>query len=107
MGEVEPISDARTGDQQCRMRPISGDTGRMARQARFNLPNTLSMDRAAAYRSLLQEALPDEDLQATRHYPQQQHAWSRDDFHAMVEAKTQRFAGIRPAHRPRSDTATR
>jgi hypothetical protein len=23
-----------------------------------------------------------------------------DDFRAMVEAKTQRFAGIKPAHRP-------
>jgi putative transposase len=66
-----------------------------------------STDRAAAYRSLLREALPDEDLQAIRDYLQQQRAWGRDDFRAMVEAKTQRFAGVRPAHRPRSNTATR
>ena len=65
MGEVEPISDARTGDQQCRMRRISGG------QARFDPTNTLSMDRAAAYRSLLREVLPDEDLQAIRDYLQQ------------------------------------
>ncbi|PZQ11208.1 MAG: hypothetical protein DI564_14985 [Rhodanobacter denitrificans] len=64
------------------------------------------MDRAAAYRSLLREALPDEGLKAIRDYLQQ-HAWGRDDFRAMVEAKTQRFTGIRPTHRPRSDTATR
>jgi len=25
---------------------------------------------------------------------------SEDDFRAMVEAKTRRFAGVRPAHRP-------
>ena len=62
-------------------------------------------DRAVAYRSLLREALPDEDLKAIRDYLQQQRAWGRDDFRAMVEAKTQRFAGTRPAHRPRSDTA--
>jgi putative transposase len=33
-------------------------------------------------------------------YLQQQRALGRDDFRAMVEAKTQRFAGIRPANRP-------
>ena len=31
---------------------------------------------------------------------QQQRAYGRDAFRAMVEAKTQRFAGVRPAHRP-------
>ena len=60
----------------------------------------LGADRAATYRSLLREALPDEDLKAIRDYLQQQRAWGRDDFRAMIEAKTQRFAGIRPAHRP-------
>lgn len=61
--------------------------------------------RAAAYRRILQEALAEEDLAAIRAYLQQQRAWGRDDFRAMVEAKTRRFAGIRPAHRPARDPA--
>ncbi|MBO9739078.1 hypothetical protein J7432_08600 [Xanthomonas axonopodis pv. begoniae] len=32
---------------------------------------------------------------------QQQRALGHDAFRAMVEAKTPRFAGVRPAHRPR------
>ena len=60
-------------------------------------------ERAIAYRALLRDALSDDDLQAIRAYLQQQRAWGRDDFRAMVEAKTRRFAGIRPAHRPRRD----
>ena len=57
-------------------------------------------ERGSAYRDLLSEALNDEDLAAIRLYLQQQRAYGRDDFRAMVEAKTQRFAGVRPAHRP-------
>ncbi|GAB2514634.1 transposase [Lysobacter humi (ex Lee et al. 2017)] len=56
--------------------------------------------RGAAYRALLSEALAEHDLAAIRAYLQQQRAHGRDDFRAMVEAKTQRFAGVRPAHRP-------
>lgn len=56
--------------------------------------------RGTAYRTLLREALSDEDMAAIRTYLQQQRALGRDDFRAMVEAKTQRFAGVRPAHRP-------
>lgn len=56
--------------------------------------------RAEIYRRLLRETLSDDDLAAIRIYLQQQRALGRDDFRAMVEAKTQRFAGIRPAHRP-------
>ena len=56
--------------------------------------------RAEAYRQLLREALSDDDLTAIRTHLQQQRALGRDDFRAMVEAKTQRFAGVRPAHRP-------
>lgn len=52
------------------------------------------------WRSLLDEALPNEQLAEIREYLQQQRAWGRDDFRAMVEAKTRRFAGVRPAHRP-------
>ena len=53
-----------------------------------------------AYRSALAEAINDEDLAAIRTYLQQQRAYGRDDFRAMVEAKTKRFASVRPAHRP-------
>jgi putative transposase len=53
-----------------------------------------------AYRALLSEAISEEDLASIRLYLQQQRAYGRDDFRAMVEAKTQRFAGTRPAHRP-------
>lgn len=56
--------------------------------------------RAAAYRALLRECIPEDELASVRLYLQQQRAWGRDDFRAMVEAKTRRFAGTRPAHRP-------
>jgi putative transposase len=56
--------------------------------------------RAWAYRQLLDEAIPEDELMAIRTYLQQQRAWGRDDFRAMVEAKTKRFADVRPAHRP-------
>ena len=62
--------------------------------------------RAEAYRQLLREALPDEDLAAIRSYLQQQRALGRDNFRAMVEAKTQRFAGVRPPHRPRHEKSS-
>jgi putative transposase len=58
------------------------------------------LERGRAYSRLLDEAVSDDELHAIRHYLQQQRAWGRDDFRAMVEAKTQRFAGVRPAHRP-------
>lgn len=57
--------------------------------------------RGEAYRAILEEALSDAELQAIRLYLQQQRAWGRDDFQAMVQAKTRRFAGTRAAHRPR------
>ncbi|MBL0227702.1 transposase [Thermomonas sp.] len=55
---------------------------------------------AQGYRAMLAEAISDEDLAASRLYLQQQRAYGRDDFRAMVEAKTKRFASVRPAHRP-------
>jgi putative transposase len=62
--------------------------------------------RGATYRALLTELLDNEDIAAIRAYLQQQRAYGRDDFRAMVEAKTRRFAGVRPAHRPgRAPTA--
>lgn len=56
--------------------------------------------RAAAYQVIVREALPDEAVQEIRLYLQQQRALGRDGFRSMVEAKTRRFAGTRPAHRP-------
>jgi putative transposase len=44
--------------------------------------------------------LPTEQLTQIREYLQQQGAWGCDDFRAMLEAKTRRFAVTRPAHRP-------
>jgi putative transposase len=55
---------------------------------------------------MLDEAISDEDLAEIRLYLQQQRAYGRDDFRAMVEAKTRRFAGTRPAHRPTKSTTT-
>lgn len=53
-----------------------------------------------AYRKLLCEATPAEEIQAIRDYLRQQRAWGRDDFRAVVESTTRRFADVRPAHRP-------
>ena len=61
---------------------------------------TTPNDRARVYRRLLNQAIADEDLAEIRLYLQQQRALGRDDFRAMVEARTKRFAGVRPAHRP-------
>ena len=57
-------------------------------------------ERARAYRAFLDEAIQDEELTTIRAYLQQQRVMGRSTFQAMVEAKTQRFAAIRPAHRP-------
>ncbi|NEK70351.1 MAG: transposase, partial [Xanthomonas perforans] len=48
------------------------------------------------------EALSDELLASIRLHLQQQRALGHDAFRAMVQAKTHRFAGVRPAHRPRN-----
>ena len=70
---------------------------------------TDTRSRGLAYRQLLDTAVPESELAAIRVYLQQQRAWGRDDFRAMVEARTRRFAGVREAHRPRkadSDSST-
>lgn len=56
-------------------------------------------ERSGAYAALLEEAISEEEQQEISLYLQQQRAWGRDDFRAMVEATTQRFAAPRPAHR--------
>jgi putative transposase len=66
----------------------------------YNALGATPESRAMACRQRLNEALSDDDLASIRNCLQQQRALGRDDFRAMVEAKTQRFAGVRPAHRP-------
>jgi putative transposase len=58
------------------------------------------VERSTAYQALLRETLSDDELQAIRTYLQQQRALGHDASKVMVEAKIQRFAGTRPAHRP-------
>jgi len=58
-------------------------------------------DRAAGYRALFAEVLTDEVVAEIRAYLQQQRALGTDRFRAQVEAKLKRFAGVRPAHRPK------
>jgi putative transposase len=58
------------------------------------------IERGTQYKTLLNQALSGDELHAIRAYLQQQRALGHDAFRAMVEAKTRRFAGIRPPHRP-------
>jgi putative transposase len=63
------------------------------------VPHTLGPTleaRAEAYRHLLHETLSADELTAIRTYLQQQRAWGRDNFRAMVDAKTRRFATMPP-----------
>ena len=60
--------------------------------------------RARAYRALCELALPKETVDEIRLYIRQQRALGTDWFQAQVEAKAHRFAGVRPAHRPRKLT---
>ncbi|MBV6853980.1 hypothetical protein KWH45_11180 [Xanthomonas campestris pv. mirabilis] len=64
------------------------------------------MEGSNAYRALLDEALSDDLLANIRLHLQQQRALGHDAFRAMVEAKTNRFAGFRPAYRPRKPNTT-
>ncbi|MGA7296212.1 MAG: hypothetical protein WBW92_01710 [Rhodanobacteraceae bacterium] len=59
--------------------------------------------RAAAYRAILYEPLSDDTLEEIRTYLQQQRALGSNHFQNMIQAKTQRFASVRPAHRPRKE----
>lgn len=58
-------------------------------------------DRAAGYRALFAEVLTDEVVAEMRACLQQQRALGTDRFRAQVDAKLKRFAGVRPAHRPK------
>ena len=55
--------------------------------------------RASAYRELFRETLPEELVSEIRSYLAQQKALGTDRFRAWVEARTGRFAGLRPVGR--------
>lgn len=57
--------------------------------------------RASAYRALFADTLSDELVEEIRRYLQQQKALGTDRFRSWVEARTGRFAAVRPAGRPR------
>ncbi|THD04810.1 hypothetical protein B1991_17225 [Rhodanobacter lindaniclasticus] len=76
-------------------------------QAAYTALAATAPDRTNACHRLVHEALADDNLAANRACLQQQRAFGRDDFRAMVEAKTQRFAGVRTAHRPARGAAER
>ena len=59
------------------------------------------VQRTVVYRALFSEALTAETVAEIRTYLQQQRALGTDRFRSQVEAKLKRFAGVRPAHRPR------
>ncbi|WP_344759125.1 transposase [Luteimonas lutimaris] len=59
-----------------------------------------SMARAATYRALFADALPDDLVEEIRCYLQQQKALGTDRFRSWVEARTGRFSGVRQAGRP-------
>ena len=56
--------------------------------------------RAAAYRNMFDERLPDDMVGEIRCYLRQQRALGSDRFRAWVEARTGRFATARPPGRP-------
>ncbi|TAL88586.1 MAG: hypothetical protein EPN69_16115 [Rhodanobacter sp.] len=52
------------------------------------------------YRALFADALPDELIAEIRSYLQQQKVLGTDRFRSWVEARTGRFAAVRPVGRP-------
>ena len=76
--------------------------GLLTQHASYRSLGTDHQSRASAYQAIVREALPDATVQEIRLYLQQQRALGSDGFRCMVEAKTRRFAGTRPAHRPRN-----
>lgn len=56
--------------------------------------------RATAYRALFSEALPDALIEEIRVYLKQQKVLGTDRFRSWVEARTGKFASVRPVGRP-------
>jgi putative transposase len=63
-------------------------------------PGRLPQYARRCYARLLREALADDDLAAIRTHLLQQRAPGHPLFQTMVETRTRRFVGVRPAHRP-------
>jgi putative transposase len=84
--------------------PVARPTSALHPHPAFLALGVDAPQRSQAYRDLLYETLAPEEMAAIRVYLQQQRALGATAFQAMVQAKTQRFAGIRPAHRPRKAT---
>jgi putative transposase len=59
--------------------------------------------RACTYRALVAEALPADTVAESRLYLQQQRALGTESFKRRVAAQLKRYAGARPAHRPRKE----
>lgn len=57
--------------------------------------------RAAAYCALVEQAMPDEEVAEIRAYLQQGRALGDSGFHRRVQQQSQRYAAVRPAHRPK------
>ncbi len=81
--------------------PRSLGMARQPRSPRHSGSDTA--ERAVAYKSILYESLSDGTLEEIRIYLQQQRVLGSTDFKQMIQAKTERFGGIRPAHRPRKE----
>ncbi|MBB5859020.1 transposase [Xanthomonas arboricola] len=105
--ELNPVHARLTDDPAAyRWSSCPANVGQRSHSALTPHPCWLALDsdpieRSNAYLALLNEALSDQLLTSIRLHLQQQRALGHDAFRAMVEAKTHRFAGVRPAHRPR------
>lgn len=110
--ELNPVRAAITDDPaDYRWSSCQTNLGRRPASALQPHPAFLALgfddrNHADTYRDLLYETLDADTLTAIRIALQQQRALGTSTFQAMIEAKTQRFAGVRPAHRPRN-TPTR
>ena len=59
-----------------------------------------AVDRCHAYRVILGDAMPEDQLHEIRRYTQQQRALGTGRFQEMVQRELGRCAAVRPAHRP-------
>lgn len=73
----------------------------LTRHPAYNGLGLDSSERTAAYLALFKERLSDENLAEIRAYLQQQRALGSSTFQRRVERELQRYAAVRPAHRPR------
>ena len=108
--ELNPVRAAITDDpasyrwSSCQanlgLRPHSG----LSPHPAFVALGCTQAERAKVWQTLLHKALAPDEIEAIRVYLQQQRALGTSAFQTMVQAKTRRFAGTRPAHRPRKAT---